>query len=696
MRPLRVTVVAGHAVLGGAEGWLLRLLDATERFEVDAVALQDGPLVGELRARGIEVVVRPVGVQPWSLAGPVAWLAGALRRSSADVVLANGVKAALVAVPAARLAGVPVVWAKHDHMYDSLVARPLARLADGVVGAVQELVEPCGPMRNVVVVPPPRADSPPASREEARRFWGFEHERSPVLGMVGRLVPYKGVDDALRALTRVDGWRLAVVGDDDPAAVGEQARLEALAASLGVADRVVFKGAVPGASHWLAGFDALAVLTKPTGDARAPTKEGFGTSAFEAMVAGVPVIGVEGGAVVRRLDGGRAGVGVPAGSPEAVAAALASMSDPEVRSAMGAAARQLVADHPDAASCASTLAGFLAAVAHRPGAGLHDGPPVSVITTVKDEGAGIDRLLSCLVPQLDGDDEVIVVDGGSSDDTVARAGAWGGRVRVIVAPGAGISEGRNRAVEAARHEVVAATDAGCDPDGGWLHALRVAAADRPAPELVTGLYDVAARNPMEEAFAHACYPDVREARRAGVWTRLYFALLGRAFDPSLPTGRSMAFTKGGWRQAGGFPEDLATAEDVTFGQSIVAAGGRAVLASDAVVTWEQRPGLRATGRMYRNYGVGDGLSRHPLLIGRNLARMAAYVVGPLLWRRGGRGRGRALAAAGAAVYLSVPVMRARRRRAGVRAWLLLPVALAVKDLTKAWGCICGLVGRRGS
>jgi hypothetical protein len=157
----------------------------------------------------------------------------------------------------------------------------------------------------------------------------------------------------------------------------------------------------------------------------------------------------------------------------------------------------------------------------------------------------------------------------------------------------------------------------------------------------------------------------------------------------------VAFTKDGWRKAGGFPEDLATAEDVTFGQSIVAAGGRAVLAADAMVTWGQRPGLRATARMYRNYGVGDGLSRHPLLVGRNLARMAAYVVGPVLWWRGRRG-GRTLVAAGAAVYLSVPAMRARRRRAGLQTWLLLPVALAVKDLTKAWGCICGLVGRRGS
>ncbi|MDQ1445275.1 MAG: hypothetical protein QOI20_1739 [Acidimicrobiaceae bacterium] len=698
MRPLRVTVVAGHAVLGGAEAWLLRLLDATDRLSVDAVLLQDGPLAAALRERGIDVRVREVGTQPWSLAAPVFGLARELRAGDADVVLANGVKAALVAVPAARLAGVPVVWAKHDHMYDDVVARPLARLADGVVGAVEELVESCG-RADAVVVPPPRPDRPPAPRDAAKTFWrqaGVDVAEGLVLGMVGRLVAYKGVDDAIAAVGQSPDWHVAVVGDDDPAAAGERARLEALARSSGVADRVHFTGAVADASHWLAGFDALAVLTKPAGP-RMPTKEGFGTSAFEAMVAGVPVVAVEGGAVVRRLAGragvdGIGGIGVPPASPDAVAAALHRLTDPEVRAAMGAAAKELVADHPDAATAASQLATCLSAVAHRPGAGLKTGPPISVITTVKDEGEGVDRLLSLLTPQLREGDEIVVVDGGSSDDTVDRAQAWPG-VRVIVAPGAGISAGRNRAVAEARNHVVAATDAGCDPRPDWLDALRAAAAESPWPDLITGLYDVAAAGPMEEALAIACYPAVDEARRAGLWTRVYGAVLGRAFDPTLPTGRSVAFSTAAWEAAGGFPEGLATAEDVTFGRAIADAGGRAVLASDAVVVWEQRHGLRATARMYRSYGVGDGQSGHPLLVGRNLARLGAYVIGPLVWLGGGRA-GRRLVAAGAAVYLSVPVARARRRRAGWRTWLLLPVALAVKDVAKAWGCISGLWPRQ--
>ena len=118
-------------------------------------------------------------------------------------------------------------------------------------------------------------------------------------------------------------------------------------------DRVQLVGHVPGVSRFFAAFDALAVLTRPLGR-RDPAREGFGTSAFEAMLAGIPVVAVGEGAVVRRLEG-RAGVGLPPGDPQALAGALERLSDPAVREAAGRAAREIVADAPDAAACAALL-----------------------------------------------------------------------------------------------------------------------------------------------------------------------------------------------------------------------------------------------------------------------------------------------------------------------------------------------------
>jgi glycosyltransferase involved in cell wall biosynthesis len=365
---LRVLVVQAYGEHGGSESWLLRLLDATDRLDVEVLLLKDGPLREQLRERGVPVTVESVGRQPWSIGRPVARLARRLRRERPDVVLGNVLKAQLVAAPAGLLTGTPTVWAKHDHGYDRLLARPLGRMSDSVVGAVEELAAPTG-RADAVVIPPPRPEQPPASREQARRVLAERGlhlpEDVPVVAMAGRLVPFKGVDDALAALAlpAAAEWHLAVVGDDDHSAPGETERLRALAVELGVADRVSFAGHVPGVASLLAAFDALAVLTR-RGGRRDPVGEGFGTVAFEAMLAGVPVVAVSGGAVVRRLEG-EAGIGVPASDPSAVAAALARLRDPQVRARAGAAGRALTADHPDAEQCANMLVEVLEGAARR-------------------------------------------------------------------------------------------------------------------------------------------------------------------------------------------------------------------------------------------------------------------------------------------------------------------------------------------
>ncbi|MEQ4523299.1 glycosyltransferase, partial [Nocardioides kribbensis] len=132
--PLRCVVVTPYATLGGSERWLLALLDgAAARLDAEVWLLEDGPLRAELERRDVPTLVLPTGPDARSLAARGADLARRLRAGAADVLLANGVKAAAAAVPAARLVGVPVVWAKHDFSFDSTLARPLGALADAVL-----------------------------------------------------------------------------------------------------------------------------------------------------------------------------------------------------------------------------------------------------------------------------------------------------------------------------------------------------------------------------------------------------------------------------------------------------------------------------------------------------------------------------------------------------------------------------------
>jgi glycosyltransferase involved in cell wall biosynthesis len=693
---LRVLVVSPYATLGGAESWLLRLLDATDRLLPEVVLLQDGPFRSELERRGLHVTVHQVGARPVDLPAPIAWLTRELRRRRPDVVLANGVKAQLVAGPAARLAAVPVVWAKHDHSFDRL-APYAGRLADAVVAAAPELGEAVG-RADVVVVPPPRPDREPASRAEARRFFadlGVPLGDAPTLVLPGRLVPYKGVDDAIEALTRpaAAGWRLVVIGDDDASSPGEGERLRGLAADAGVSERVRFVGRVPDVAHWLAAFDALGVFTKP-GGRRTPGKEGFGTSAFEAMCAGVPVVGVTGGAVVRRLAG-VAGRGVPPADPAAIGAALGELSDPEVRRAAGEAARELVADHPTAAETADLLAGTMACAAARAGAGKRTGEPLTIVVPVYNEGAGVDRIAADLLAQLGPYDEVVLVDDGSRDDTGARAARLAAEHpgRIVFHQrerNGGVGAARNTGVTVARHPRVAFTDAGCELDPTWVEGMRGALAESPPPSFVTGGYRASADGVVNTAMAVSCYPDIEEARRPTLLVRCYGALFGRTFDATRPAGRSIAFTKDAYAEVGGFREDMAATEDIDFSRAIAARGLRCVLATDASLTWLQAPSLRDSARMYVKYGRGDSASADRQAIARDLARAAAYAVGPALLVRGGRA-GRSAALLGAAAYLSLPMVRAARRPRPVLVAAAVPVTVATKDLAKAYGCVSGLL-----
>jgi glycosyltransferase involved in cell wall biosynthesis len=367
-RPLRVVVVLPFGFIGGAELWLLQMLDATTQLEVTAVLLADGPLRAELEARGMPVRVRRTGRRVADQFGAAVWLGHYLRRDQVDLVLANGVKAAVSAVPAARARRLPVVWVKHDYFYDAWLSRPLAAAATRVV-ATDDGVGSAAGRSDVLVLPPPRSARPPADRVEASRFWAERGivlglEDAPAVAMVGRIVPYKGIDTAIAALAKppAAAWRLMVVGAEDPSAAGEIRRLEAHATGLGVRDRVHFAGSVPGAGHWLAAFDALAILTRV--DERGNGREGFGMSALEAMLAGVPVIAVESSGAARRLVR-RAGLVVPDDDAAAVASALARLSDRTIREAAGAAGRELSARHPDAATTAAHLVAVLTETAGR-------------------------------------------------------------------------------------------------------------------------------------------------------------------------------------------------------------------------------------------------------------------------------------------------------------------------------------------
>ena len=114
----------------------------------------------------------------------------------------------------------------------------------------------------------------------------------------------------------------------------------------------------------------------------------------------------------------------------------------------------------------------------------------SIVATVKNEGEALRPLLDSIFDQTRPPDEVVIADGGSDDATLAILDEYRALLplRVIVAPGSNISQGRNRAIAAASGDVIAATDAGVVLSPTWLEELLTPFADE-SVQVVSGWFE---------------------------------------------------------------------------------------------------------------------------------------------------------------------------------------------------------------
>ena len=305
---------------------------------------------------------------------------------------------------------------------------------------------------------------------------------------------------------------------------------------------------------------------------------------------------------------------------------------------------------------------------------------VSVIATVLNEGESIQRLMESLVVQTRPPDEVVIVDGGSRDDTVAVIERYADRLplRVLVCPGANISQGRNAAVRAAAGAIIASTDAGVRLDAAWLERITAPFAADPATAVVSGFFVPDPHTPFEAAMGATVLPRVDE------------------IDPAafLPSSRSVAFRREAFEAVGGYPEWLDYCEDLVFDFRLRARYGRFAWSPGALAYFRPRASLRAFFWQYYRYARGDG--KAGLWWRRHLVRYATYLaLGPLLMV-GGASHRRVwwlLLVAGAAAMFSRPYRRLAREctpRELVRAGVWVPVIRVTGDVAKMLGYPVGL------
>ena len=280
-----------------------------------------------------------------------------------DVLVTHQVHMNLVAVVAARVArrrgwrgrlaighDHPIALSHRENRRDNrYAARVLYPRADLVLvpspTVADDAVAHCGVRRDRVLLVPNAIDRHVPG--PAPHPWLADG--SPVFLTAGRLVAYKRFDlvvDALAALP--DGVRLLVVG-------GGPAH-DALAAHIrrrGLAARARLVGFVD---------DPRRFMEHSTGFVLASQEEGFSQVLAEAMSTGCPVVttDAQGGGPRLVTDHGRAGILVPMGDVDALAAGMRQLLDPVARDAWSRRARERVeAFSPEA--CARLVLDGLAA-----------------------------------------------------------------------------------------------------------------------------------------------------------------------------------------------------------------------------------------------------------------------------------------------------------------------------------------------
>jgi glycosyltransferase involved in cell wall biosynthesis len=224
---------------------------------------------------------------------------------------------------------------------------------------------------------------------------------------------------------------------------------------------------------------------------------------------------------------------------------------------------------------------------------------VALISTVFNEGEDIFIWARSLLAQTRKPDEFVIVDGGSTDGTPGRLREIfkGGNFPVprIIIEKCNIARGRNLAFQNTTAEIVASIDAGSIASDTWLEKIVEPLLQKLEVHAVGGWRPLLAVSEFQKRMEPYCFfPQDR-------WP---------AGAPCDPSGGNLAFRRGAFEAAGGFPDWLTFAgEDYLFNATMNRIGYPIYYQPDALTQWEGRPNMRSFAIMVRRYGYGLGEMR---------------------------------------------------------------------------------------
>lgn len=252
---------------------------------------------------------------------------------------------------------------------------------------------------------------------------------------------------------------------------------------------------------------------------------------------------------------------------------------------------------------------------------------ITLIATVLNEGDNVGAWLESFTQQTRQPDDIVIVDGGSTDNTIEVLRSFEKKLplRVLVEEGCNISEGRNLAIRAAQGDIIAITDAGVRLTDTWLETITQPLIDNPELSVSGGFFLADPQTVFEAAMGATVLP------------------LENEIDPAtfLPSSRSIAVRKAAAQAVEGYPEWLDYCEDLVFDMRLQATQPPFDFEPDAVVYFRPRSSLSAFFKQYYRYARGDGKAdlwrkRHAIryityLVAAPIIMLLSFFVHPLLW-----------------------------------------------------------------
>ncbi len=343
---MNILFVDQTAKLSGGE---LALLDIVTPYKDGSkvILFEDGPLRAELVKRQVKVeIIIPNGALNNIRRGsriPMASITSLVRlaRSVAqeaknfDFIFANSQKAGLVSVLAGQLASKPVVWYLHDILNSEhfgkaqlLAARYTARKSTQILVNSKSTKEALqiltGRNDNTHLIYNAFNTKPfvqtANSQENQREALGFDSR--PLVGVFGRLSPWKGQDVFLRTLAMMPAVQGLIVGSP---MFGEDAyaqHLEQEIKTLGLENRVKLLGFRSDIPELMKTCDIIAHTSI------AP--EPFGRVIVEGMLSGRPVVASKSGGPNEIIENGVTGMLYTPGDSQALQSVLSEIiNEPE-------------------------------------------------------------------------------------------------------------------------------------------------------------------------------------------------------------------------------------------------------------------------------------------------------------------------------------------------------------------------------